>query len=925
MPLLLSPLKEPEGRALMQRLTNQEASNVSATRAAVAFLKNRLSRIETLEWALSLRPDETLKREALREILASQEGNQLKEPLQGAWRLLEESWETHTIADTTGVEIYRIKNRLDAGDRSGLMIDMINQLVAPRLTIEPAGPTIAKRAKPKGPLRIEDVFSPRLTSQGVVDLDLLRISTIDDVDFLSELASVLETSVRRGMGIARRIGWDGQYNFKRLGQIYRVEYTSSSVGNSIRDIDMHRSGIAPAVKLLLAVIKRLAQLNLSISIQIARQWKLMPDPIHVRLWSALSKNVQITESYEVGDFLLSLADEPFWNLNVFPEIAELRSKRFRQLSIQSQSALLRRIRKGPPRPVRAKNASAEQVKAYRLHASVQELRRLEISGFALPDKTSKWLHKHLQQFPDLISMDNIDHGFPKVIQGYWYKAVSDPQFDNLSGEPRLKVLESTLSNDRGGWQDDPAERAQQWIRDGDNSTKLLGDFESSPNIINSCPRALEAFGWSHTFPSRQNDQPLDRETTRYGARVISLLLKLEQQTAFNAIEGLSHWLSDWARVVVESPALLQLWTFFWPIAVKATNAAVQDNESDILNLTVVSSDETPADLDTLNTPAGRLVNIFLQRCPSLDVPGKNPFTRKKGMRRMFLSLLEAPGRAGLIAKHRLIEWLEYFLKADRARTEQYLIKPLDNDDAESLALWRSIASTIQKKATLEIIGPKLLQRVTDPRLSRESRKILLASIVVEAVYSYLERREPAVPYFSVQQAIRSVEDEVRADAAGVLERFASELSDPGLNETPRRPEDIFRAGILPFLIHVWPQEHSLSAPSSSAAFARLPASVGSAFADAVDSVERFLVPFSCWSLYDFGFWGRGDQDAFTIAKNSPRDAAALLKLLDVTIGHTEGAVIPMDLAQALDHIQEIAPELVSSPAFRRLGTLARRR
>lgn len=925
MPLLASPRKESEGRVLKQRLTNQEASNVSATRAAVAFLKNRLNRIETLEWALLLPADETLKRDALREILASQEGNKLKEPLLGIWRLLEESWETQAITATTSVAIYRIKDRLEAGDRSGLLIDMINQLVAPRLIIEPAGPNIAKRAKLKGPLRIEDFLHPRLTSQRVVDLDLLSIKTINDVDFLSELASVLETSVRRGMGIARRIGWDGQYNFRRLGQISRVEYTSSSVGNSVSDIDSRRSGIAPSVKLLLAVIKRLAQLDLNISRQIAGQWKHMPDPIHVRLWSALSKDVQITEPSEVGNFLLSLADEPFWNLNGFPEIAELRSQRFTQLSIQYQSDLLRRIRKGPPRPLRARKAPAEQIKAYRLRASVQELRRLEISGFALPEKIKKWLNEHVQEFPDLISMDSIDYGFPKVTQAYWYKALPDPQFDILSGELRLKVLESKLSTDRGRWQDDPAERAQQWIKEGNNSTKLLDDFESSPDFVNRCPRVLDAFGWSHTCPLSQNHQQIDRETARHGDRVISLLLKLEHQTAYDAIEGLSHWISEWARVVVESPALLQLWAFFWPVAVKATNDAIQDNESDILNQTVVSSDDSPADLDTLNTPAGRLVGIFLQRCPGLDGPEKNPFTRKKGMRRMFISLLEAPGRAGLIAKHRLIESLEYFLKVDRARTERYLIKPLDSDNAESLALWRSIASTIRSKATLEIIGPKLLRRVTDLRLSRESRKMLLASIVVEAIYSYLERRDPAVPYFSLQQAIRSVEDEVRADAAGVPERFASELSDPNLSKTPRRPEEIFQAGILPFLKNVWPQEHALSAPSSSAAFARLPASVGNAFAGAVDSVERFLVPFNCWSLHDFGFWAGGDQEAFTIVKDSPRNAAALLKLLDATIGHTEGAVIPMDLAQALDHIHEIAPELASSPAFRRLGTLARRR
>lgn len=908
----------------MQRQTNLDTSSFSAMRAAVAFLRHRLSRFETLEWALSLPPDEVIKRDALRELLAGQESSRIKEPLLSAWRLLEESWATDAIADTSSVEIYRIEDRLKAGDRSGLLIDMINRLVAPRLTVEP-GPPKTTRAKPKRPSRVEDLLYPRLTSQGLVDLDILRIDAVDNVDFLRELASVLDTSLSRGMGIARRIGWDGQYNFRRLGRIYRVEYTPTSATSPVRDVDEHRSGIAPVIKLLLVVVKRLAQLDLSIAIQISRQWRYMPDPIHVRLWSALSKNIHITEPHEAGKFLLSLEDEPFWNLYGFPEIAELRSLRFTQLSADCQSVLLRRIRKGPPNPSKAKSASAEQIQAYRLHASVQELRRLEIAGVVLPDKTYKWLYDHLRQFPDLTTMNSIDHGFPKASEAFWYKTEPDPQFDTLAGEFRLKALESALSTERRSWQDDPGERARQWISEGANSEKLLDDFESTPDLLNKCSRVWDAFGWSHSCESRRNHQPLARGTARQGARVISLLLQLDRQTAYDAIEGLSHWLSDWARVVVESPALMQLWTLLWPIAVEATNNAAQDEESDNLNITVDSSDETPADLDTLNTPVGRLVDIFVKRCPRLDGPGKNSFTRKKGLRRMFISLLEAPGRAGLIAKHRLIGSLEYFLKADRVRTEQYLIKPLDSDSTASLALWRSIASTIQSKATLEIIGPQLLQRVTDSRLARESRKMLLASVVVEAIYSYLEKREPAVPYFSVQQAIRSVEDEVRADAASVLQRFAHELSDSNHKNVALRPEEVFQTGIRPFLRNVWPQEHALSTPSSSAAFARLPASVGSAFTDAVDSIERFLVPFNCWSLYDFGFWARGEQDASTISKFLPHDALALLKLLDATIAHTEGAVVPMDLAQALDHIHDIAPELISRPEFRRLGTLARRR
>ena len=58
--------------------------------------------------------------------------------------------------------------------------------------------------------------------------------------------------------------------------------------------------------------------------------------------------------------------------------------------------------------------------------------------------------------------------------------------------------------------------------------------------------------------------------------------------------------------------------------------------------------------------------------------------------------------------------------------------------------------------------------------------------------------------------------------------------------------------------------------------------------------------------------------------NDAAKGKALLHLLDLTVGSSEGAVIPHDLTDALDQIQSVAPALVEHPAFRRLSTAARR-
>ena len=69
------------------------------------------------------------------------------------------------------------------------------------------------------------------------------------------------------------------------------------------------------------------------------------------------------------------------------------------------------------------------------------------------------------------------------------------------------------------------------------------------------------------------------------------------------------------------------------------------------------------------------------------------------------------------------------------------------------------------------------------------------------------------------------------------------------------PARIFRAAAKPFLQHVWPKERSLATPGIAKAFADLPATSGSAFAEAVDAIERFLVPFDCWSPLDYRLYG----------------------------------------------------------------------
>ena len=84
-------------------------------------------------------------------------------------------------------------------------------------------------------------------------------------------------------------------------------------------------------------------------------------------------------------------------------------------------------------------------------------------------------------------------------------------------------------------------------------------------------------------------------------------------------------------------------------------------------------------------------------------------------------------------------------------------------------------------------------------------------------------------------------------------------------------------------------------------------------------VRPYLVPFDCWSLWDFGL------DEVVLAQLvSYRDAPdGLLTLLDRCIGDQQDSVKPYDLAIALKFIAASAPELSDESRYVRLRTLTR--
>jgi hypothetical protein len=626
----------------------------------------------------------------------------------------------------------------------------------------------------------------------------------------------------------------------------------------------------------------------------------------------------------VGIALLSLKDREFWKITGYPEIAELRARRFGDLDPDQQRAITARIRRLPPRGLWPKKADAGRVADARLYWALRELRRIEVGGASLPHRDKTWLDARIQGFPDLVQMVRLDEGFMEATIAHAIPTNPDNRFDLLAGEERLKVLEGALSSPRNGWDDDPGSRANDWIQQPGRPIQILADLESVQDGGAAFPKVWRRFGWAHSPATQQAEDAAQRDLLAESDRVLSLLSKLPETTTRSAIEGISQWLSAWSDQVTVLPQGLGIWSKVWPIAMEATNARrPSEEEFDLSTVLQASSEHEPKVPDTLNTPAGKLVGVFLAACPNLQ-ENAHPFSTGSALRTMRDVIMAAPGESGLIARHRMIEALAYFLKADRAWTQKHLIEPLTANNQEARALWHAVARRRRYSDVLKIIGEAMVEHATDPLLGRETRRSLVFSLVVECLHAFREQREPAVAFIRITQMLRLLDDETRASAAEVLQRFIRDNSTPRDEEQdPPSPEQLFRSAVASFLQEVWPQERSLATPSVSKALADLPAAAKGVFAEVVDVIERFLVPFECWSMLEYGLYGEeGGKQKLSNIDNHEK-ANALLRLLDLTVGNTQGSVIPHDLADALDQIRKISPKLAETREFRRLATAAR--
>ena len=904
---------------------------------ANAFLRDRLSERGTIDWALRLGPDRHAERYAINDLLNSRPVPSLKEPFTTAWRLLEESWAYSGADKHPALAVNDVRIRLRDGDRSGALVQEIANLVAPRLEVKPLEDLpwwpVSRLLRPK---RFQDLLTARLTSISIhrdfgSRCEDIGLAGVADMAFLTALASALISAVDRGIHIATRLHGEDEDRWGSAGMPVRVyfERVGDGPGRRDKEVDAFNRGIAPSVKCLHAVVLHIAELDTQAAMPFIWRWRSSQSRVYRRLWAAGARDPRLASAGDVGDFLEGLDDRQLWDLGSFPEFAELRAARFGDLDREAQAKIIRRLRRGPGRRFWRRDAEADAVRRHGRHLAAQELKRVEVAGGALPTRVRSWLQDAVAEFPKLGEM-TIGDGLRDrpVLRVRLSSTEGTVRFDELDGAARLHQLEASLSGERHHWEDSNAGRARNWLQNPEHALLVVSDLESSSELPDGFPRLLDVFGWFHSPPPRYPEGESSRDAPLEADRVLRLMGALSNATLEAAIGGISHWLYEWSRHAVRSEPGTGVWLRVWPIAVEATNAAkdTKDEGDPGPFSRPPGSEGQPEDVDTLNPPAAKLVRALLTAFSSTEEI-HHVFADGSTARQMLDRVMEAPGHSGLIARCLLMEKLPLLLQSNPEWTERSLVGSLSVDDSESILLWRAVASGRIDTHALRVIGEELLKKVRDRRVGEEARERLVRRVVLEVLEAFRDSREAVVPFAELSQMLRFGDEEVRVFTARTMRDFQD--MEPERVERWRRAGELFRLAVKRFVLEVWPQERSLATPGVSGEFAALPALAGTAFADAVEAIERFLTPFDCWTMFEYGFHENGDaasenQPHLSEAIDDARKAKALLRLLNLTVGDTQTAVVPDDLGIALERIETVAPNLATDSSFRRLAATARR-
>lgn len=867
------------------------------------FLQGRLNDRVALLWAADLGPDQDAERQAVRSILEFPR-QAVEEPYSTAWRCVVESWKADRLdPDLKAIDI---REQLLSGVHPGLLLDDVVRLVAPQLVIEMSGLWEARRRRRAR--HATDILHLRMTGSRIVGLAEVGLATVDDAQILAELVDRLEAALILALHWSRRLGPDASWSVNWIARVYppppvAVEEDDDDGG----DPDRHRGGFAPVARLISESLAALAELDPVAAAKRVQRLELLDWPLTRRLWAAAARHPDLADGGQIGRWLLALDDDWFWNNGRYPEVAELRARRFGHLGTEQQQAIEARLRGRPPAVRYRRRLDRDVRERLRDEHAADELRRIAAAGHVLSASSQRWLTTR-STGPGVHVAGGVEDGLFETDR---YVPPEPAPYTTEEGGALIQQLESDLS----GRLYIEGRPAMDYVTVNADKVFELVQTQAAPHAY---PRVWAALA------SAARDQwigiaPESPEWAEQQPRAEALLAALAAQppgALDKAIDGVSYWIDGTAKVLGTDDRYRRLWLTLWPAAVVETNRDYPKSDDD--KLVVFDDDGDNDDLASaaLNSSAGRMMSAFLAMLPKRS-ENATPFADAR-LAELREAVLQADGAARRQALYRLLMGLGYMRAVDQVWADQHLVAPLTEGTGGDPRLWEAISRIgLLPHDTLQIIGPDMARTARETRLPQEVRARLAERLVLPILHDLARDRAPSVSLVEIQQMLRLGGDAVRTRSASALVQFLE-----------NREEDLaalYGRSVRRLLLEAWPLDRAALSPALSDALAALPAATGTAFSQAVGDIDGLLIPFDAWSLWDYGLYGKKQPDGrILLYPNTVDEAAALLKLLDRTVGEEEGAIVPRDIDAALQKIAELAPNLAQERAFARLLSLARR-
>jgi hypothetical protein len=302
--------------------------------------------------------------------------------------------------------------------------------------------------------------------------------------------------------------------------------------------------------------------------------------------------------------------------------------------------------------------------------------------------------------------------------------------------------------------------------------------------------------------------------------------------------------------------------------------------------------------DAINAPAGRLAEILLRKVTKEDTELSG------GLRARFDKLVDAPGRAGLLARVRLAADVPFLFARAPKWTKSKLLPLFDWASPEAADIWsaRKYANAIGapelfgllKKPFLELFSRQDVQSEDLRTFAEWLAAILIVNQAENAGYPLEPTEARAALRRAGPTALTSVGHSLAVDMEGA-----------------KNKGERWRKVIGPVFQAIWPLDVELQTSATTFKLVQILCATGEAFPEAADMIIPFIQhdePHGHTTVYSIA------EAPAQLYKASP---AKMLDLLAAIVGDAPAGSI-YALGKALSRLRAIEPKLVETRKFQKL-------